>query len=396
MRKHLLNGIALGALVLPGSMFVNVSTAEACNCFGVQNIVRSAHRDTVRNVNNHTTETGNYIVDTIVENMKLSTQQLSAYEERSAEANKRVEEGAQANEVIRQKQRYRAEAEGGRYDPAASACTDLSGIMGMGGGATAEGFGGNDIANVSRNRSRGNESEEVRLGGLAIAQGIINDRDELQNVGGVLDPTSDVRLLTENITLDTSNEDVAKAYARLVNNIVDPTPPRPITESELRTPQGFAAVAARQIDDARRSPAHAVFAHVGDMIAPTGGDELTDWAKKAVTEAYPNEVGDKVSTMQAIDIFVQSRFANPVWHQELAKMSPAAVMRETALTNALNLHVNWMRYQLEMTTATVDATQLAVDLDARDSRDTTSRVTDAVGDAVPAAPAIMNISSSGV
>ena len=38
-------------------------------------------------------------------------------------------------------------------------------------------------------------------------------------------------------------------------------------------------------------------------------------------------VGDKVSYQQAIDIFVQSRFANPDWHQQLAKMSPAAVAR---------------------------------------------------------------------
>ena len=109
---------------------------------------------------------------------------------------------------------------------------------------------------------------------------------------------------------------------------------------------------------------------MGELTAPTGGAELANWAKGAVTEAYPNTVGDKVSYQQAIDIFVQSRFANPDWHQQLAKMSPAAVAREMALTMALNLHVNWMRFQLEERMAAVQAANLAVNLDQSDGTST--------------------------
>ena len=77
--------------------------------------------------------------------------------------------------------------------------------MTMGGGASTQGPGGNDVANAARNRSRGNgqEGAAVREGGLALAQEIINARETYAGVGGVLDPTSDVRLMTENITLDT-------------------------------------------------------------------------------------------------------------------------------------------------------------------------------------------------
>ena len=379
---------ALSAVVLVGvaSSFVPIPAQAAGCCTVLVNLINNQHNATRRTVstnhqqsrttiNNHTTQVGNYIVDNILR----ATQQLSAYEQRTAESNKRVEEGAQANETIRTKQRFRAEAEGGRYDPGVSACVDMSGIMKMGGGASTQGFGGNDIANVSRNRSNGNGAggEEVRENGLALAQGILTDRDRLQNIGGVLDPTTDVRLLTENVTLDTTDDNVASAYARLINNIVDPTPAKPVTAAEMRTPQGLASAAARQIDAARRSSAHAVFAYHGDLIAPAGGNELAEWAQRAVTDAYPNVVGDKVSTLQATDIFVHSKFANPEWHQQVAMASPAAVTREIAITNALNLHVNWMRFQLELRNAAVNATNLAARLDDRDSGNTTSTITNA-------------------
>ena len=174
-------------------------------------------------------------------------------------------------------------------------------------------------------------------------------------------------------------------------NIVDPLPARPITETELRSPAGSAQLAARQIDDARRSSAFATMAFYGDLITPAGGEEMANWAQSAVTEAYPNQVGDKVSTMQALDIFVHSRFANPEWHQELAKMSPEAVLRETALTNALNLHVNWLRFQLELTDATVNASSLAAQLDDRDARNSGGVSNASMPDASTERPGVMNI-----
>ena len=387
-----LTGVVATIMMMGASL--TPTPAEAAGCCGtLYNLITRKHSETRQNVNDHTTQVGNYIVDNILK----ATQQLSAYEQRTAESNKRVEEGAQANETIRTKQRFRAEAEGGRYDPAISACTDMSGIMKMGGGASTQGYGGNDMANISRNRSNGNGvgGQEVRENGLALAQGILSDRDRLQNIGGVLDPTTDVRLLTENITLDTTDNDVASAYARLINNIVDPTPAKPVTVQEMKTPNGMAAAAARQIDAARRSSAHAVFGFYGDLITPAGGDELAEWAQRAKTDAYPNVVGDKVSILQATDIFVHSKFANPEWHQQVAKASPAAVQREIATTNALNLHVNWLRFQLELRDAAVNATDLAARLDDRDSSNTTSTVTNAssAGTGFSAPTGVVNISA---
>lgn len=308
----------------------------------------------------------------IVTALGQSTAQLSGYETRTARSQQRVEDAAQQNETMRQRYIARGKAEGGRYDPAASACRDLSGVLQFGGGSSSQGVGGNDLVNAARNRGRGNDSvgAEVMQGGLSIAQGIIKDREEMSGLGGYLDPTTDLRLMLEPQTLDTSDGKVAKAAARLVNNVVDPTPARPLTDGEKRTPQGKAQLAARQIDEARRSAAHSVFAYLGDLAAPTGGSGLVDWAKNAAPASYSNTIGDQVSTQQVIDIFVQSRFSNPDWHQELAKMAPEAVNREIALTSALNLHVNWMMFQLLKRDAAVNATQLATELDNRDTTGT--------------------------
>ncbi|NKB80257.1 hypothetical protein HED50_24005 [Ochrobactrum oryzae] len=89
-----------------------------------------------------------------------------------------------------------------------------------------------------------------------------------------------------------------------------------------------------------------------------------------MTESYPYEVGEHVSELQAVDIFVRSRFSNPEWHKELAGMSPAAVQREQLLTQALNLHVDWMRFNLERRQASAIAALLSNSLDERDSRTT--------------------------
>lgn len=396
--------LGASAIVLTGLMTVGEANAQA-SCACVYNAAeRNANRirekldDVKTSINDNATSVGDKIVDAILK----STQQLSAYESRSTETQARVTDAAQVNETVRQRQVIRAAAEGGRFDPAASACSDLSGIVSFNGGAPVAGApGGNDVANVNRNRARGagDAGAAVRQGGLALAQQMIKSRDTLVNVGGVLDPTADVRLLTENVTLDTSDEKIASALAQLVNNIVDPLPSRPITQSELTTPQAYAQVAARQIELARRSPANALFAYYGDLVAPTGGTEMASWAKGAVNPSYGSKVGDKVSTMQAMEIFVWSRFANPEWHQKLAKMSPEAVMREIALTEALSTHIQWMQFQLQLRDAAVNATSLVTSLDGRDSSSTSSIIrTLSEGSAAPTVDGtpvsgVMNISA---
>ncbi|MEC5291933.1 MULTISPECIES: hypothetical protein [unclassified Aurantimonas] len=370
----LLTGGALMATSVP-----SLAQCDSCVVGAVRNLQQDFGRRVDQNRKSVTQAIGQ-AQNAIVQALTQGTQQLSGYQTRTAKSQQRVEEAAQLNETIRQRQLARAEAEGGRYDPAASACVDLSGIMQLGGAqGSAVGLSGNDVINAGRNRSDGNApaGDEVILGGMAIASGIVRDRDEYKGVAGVLDPTTDQRLYTDMLTLDTTDEEVQKALLRLEANIIDPTPGKPLTDNEGTTPAGRAQLASRQIDKARRSAARNIYGYLGNLAAPIGGDGLVEWARNAAPDSYPSEIGDVISTQQVMDIFVHSRFHNPQWHQELANMSPEAVNREIALTNALNLHINWMRFDLEKKVAAAIATDLSMRVDAQDSRSTAMPVTTA-------------------
>lgn len=317
------------ALFVVSGVLAASPACAACDCRQVRNIVGAG----VETVNEHTSEVGGTIAQTILDGVA----QLSGYSLRATEAQKRVMEAAQINAVSREKQLARGLAESGRYDPAASACLDLSGIFSIGQSGGGVGLSGRDITNASRNWSYGNEDigKPVAQGGLSVANAIITDRDRFKGVGGFADPTSDARLLTDAMTLDTSRKEIAGAHIRLVNNIVDPIPAKPITALEGKT--------------------------------PTGSAELADWARKAAPQGYPYAIGEAVSQLQAIDIFVRSRFANAKWHQQLAQMSPDAVQREQLLATVLTQQIEWMRFDLERRNAVAIAALLSSVLDPRDA-----------------------------
>lgn len=347
------------------SILAGTSAASAaCDCRSIRNIVN----DGVERVNEHTTDVGKSISKTILDGVA----QLSAYSRRSTEAQKRITEAAQVNDVTREKQIARGLAESGRYDPAPSACADLSGIFSIGKAGGGMGLSGKDITNASRNWSYGNEDigAPVAQGGLAVANAIITDRDRFKGTGGFADPTSDARLITDAITLDTTKKEIAGAQIRLVNNIVDPVPAKPITALEAKSPAGKAQIAARQVDASRRSAAHAIMSYLGDLVTPTGSSELAAWAKKAAPQGYPYAIGDQVSQLQAMDIFVRSRFSNARWHEQIAQMSPDAIQREQLLTTALTQQIEWMRFDLERRNAVALAALLSSTLDDRDTQAT--------------------------
>ncbi|WP_079211176.1 hypothetical protein [Brucella pituitosa] len=359
----------LGVLVaLAGS-----PATAACDCSRVRNIVQRG----VETVNGHTSDVGRAIAKTILDGVA----QLSGYSLRATEAQKRVLEAAQVNAVSREKQIARGLAESGRYDPAASACLDLSGIFSLGHSGRGAGLSGKDVTNASRNWSYGNEDigKPVAQGGLAVANAIITDRDRFKGAGGLADPTSDVRLLTDAMTLDTSKKELAGAHIRLVNNIIDPIPAKPITVLEDRTPAGRAQVAARQVDASRRSAAHAIISYLGDLVTPTGSDALARWARDATPQGYPYAIGEQISQLQAIDIFVRSRFANAKWHQQMAQMSPDAVQREQLLATVLTQQIEWMRFDLERRNAAAIAAILSTLLDTRDMGTTSIPLSPASG-----------------
>lgn len=341
-------------------------------------------------INGHTTRTGNYIVDTIrevgarimgsdqgtIHNVILTLQDVIANNNneisRLIAAQERMFDGAASNAVLRQREEYRAAAEAGRYDPATTACTTLSIVTRAAAGAgSGESGGENGVmppdalpVEAARNarlcRSEGGEYTDLHpvcqsLG--AVSRDIREERDALAGVGGLEDPTADVRLLLAAPTISTRNqEQVERALARLARNITDPFPPAPIGESELN-PESTREIAARQIEMARRSAPQSLLGYVVDYsTASIPADNVSEM----VPAGYSEEIPDRISRRQLHDILVRSRHSNPEWHLAVAAMSPEAVQRELLLIQALHLELFWERMNLELYRSVNDATATSV------------------------------------
>jgi hypothetical protein len=304
----------------------------------------------------------------IFKTLREATQQLSATLDRQVYADERMRNAEQQNDAIQARQEIRAETESGEYDPGATACLALSGAEALSAGAGAGGAGpaanGHDMQNRSRSwaRGAGPGGEDVRYGISAVARGIIEDRDRLSGLDGHLDPTSDIRMLTADPTVDTTDPDRFDALWRLRQNILDPAPPRPVTSSQAGTPEGLVETARRQVDDARRSTASDLFTFVESLRAPVNA-ELGEWARRNAPPGYAHPIPQSVSLQQWLDIEIASRFMNPAWQTRVAKMSPEAVERELRRVEAVRTQIRWLGLRLGLRGGLAGAARLASSMD---------------------------------
>ena len=248
----------------------------------------------------------------------------------------------------------RAVAEGGRYDPAASACAGLGGIAAATSPVESPGPQaptGNDTQNQARNYERcADDNDEVCRGEGAVATGIIADRDASQDLGGVLDPTSDLRFLLLQPTVaagtSTTPEQLAVPAFRLIQNLVNPFPPPPITDTQATTPEGRGLIAARQADTARRSAPRGLLNWIQTRAMPSL--PLGDWARRTAPDGYPYPIDDRISLRQYYDVAIAASWRNPDWHRRVTEMSPEAAARESVLQQALANDIAWLQFELDL------------------------------------------------
>jgi hypothetical protein len=365
---------ALCALACTTAVVFSLAPAPAeagCNCGTISSYHSQTRREVARHisrvgadVNDHTTEVAVEVATVFQTEMRKSTQQVSARLDRQVYADERMRNAEQQNDAIQARQEIRADVENGDYDPAASACRTLSGVAAAAQGVDVSGSAppanGHDFGNRSRNwaRGMGPDGEQVRDGVQAIARAALKDRDRLQGLDGILDPTSDIRFLVSNPTVDTRDPDRVDALWRLRQNILDPAPPRPVTQSQANTPEGAVELARRQVDAARRSVASDVFGFIESLHAPIN-DDLGDWARRTVPEGYSYPVPDAISKQQFVDLQVASRFANSSWHDQVGRMSPEATRREKLIIEAMRAEIDWLRLRLAMRRGLAKAARLS-------------------------------------
>ena len=311
--------------------------------------------------------------DRIIAAVRAGAGQTSAYLQRNAAAAEKLSDASDFNASIRVRESLRAEAEGGRYDPAASSCGGYAAAAALATGS-ADSFPdgepppatGADTQNSVRNYSRcaGGNTEVCNGSGVVIG-GIISDRDRHRGVGGVFDPTSDLRVLLQQPTAGAgtgaNQDDLADAIWRLHQNIIDPIPAPPVTSAQAETPAGRAEMADRQAVSARRSAPSALLGWIQTRSAAQL--PLGDWARRTAPAGYPFPLDERISVRQYYDVAVAAGWRNPDWHSRLIGLSPEAVMREVASQLALSNDIALMGFELDVHRAAVEAVIAAKLLD---------------------------------
>lgn len=256
------------------------------------------------------------------------------------------------------RQQFRAEAESGAFDPSPDICL-LAGLFRDSGATTSTPRGSSTVAGARQLNNGGDPA--VRQGGTARARAAIDERAELAGaMGGFSDPTVDPAAILQNPTLTIETDEDRRAAERLVRNLTDPNPPRPVTAAELQTPAGVARAEARAIQETRNNAAAEVVSMVMNMRAEVGPTEPWEPYIEDISN-YNRPVGDQVSEMQAIDIRTLRHYApKPEVFQERAAWSEKQLLQEILDILSINTRMAYMQLELDTRRAVVDTQILSV------------------------------------
>lgn len=289
--------------------------------------------------------------EAIFQALRMHSGEQSAYQDKQIEATRRIADAEQQNASQRLRQQFRAKVESGEMDPAGDMCLFVDAMQG--GGATSGGAGSTAATNAQRAISGGDPA--VLAGGTELAKSVVDERVRLAGAFGKTDATTDPSVLMTP-SLDLENPTNRQALERLMRNMVNPFPDKPVTSPELRTPEGVARAAAlanRSVYDNAMGMVTSMTANMRTEVM----DRTPAW--DAFIEdivGYNRDVGDRLSEMEQIDIRVLRDYAPS---QE--RYSKRSVMNERALLQSLieqmslNNRMAYISLELDARRATLES-----------------------------------------
>lgn len=167
-----------------------------------------------------------------------------------------------------------------------------------------------------------------------------------------------------NPTLSADQEEAARA---LFNNIIEPVPAAPVRGAVLETTSGQMAHMLRTSANARLTTGRSALEQLkADRVPATSQG---DWVRSTLTNLnlQTTDVGSNVSWYQLMDTLANKRYQDPYWYQALQEAQPENVQREIAQLNAIQLMVQWKTYSMLEHMIAMQASQLAVDVEANRS-----------------------------
>lgn len=306
MKKFLLTTgvIALSSVLLLADGAKNEAEAGCGSCAKEWTLKKTnGILSDIRKSQNNTRKEVRESADRIIAALKLQTGEQSAHFDKQIEAQKRVTDAAQQNDSIRLRQQFRAQAESGKEDPSADLCLIASLFKGYGGAGTPSGSKAVGSAGALKNRDQTDGADPaVAEGGTALAKSIVDASLKYKGRMGSKDPTTDPRLLVDQPTSPAKDEVDQEALDRLMRNMTNPFPDKPVSPAAMMTAEGQALAAAKKIQDVRASTGSELIATIRNMRQPKGPvtDQWKAW--KDGIEGYNNPLGDQISELQGLDI----------------------------------------------------------------------------------------------
>ena len=324
--------------------------AGGCSCGAIS----ALHEETRRHTTKESTDAARHVVDGLREHAR----QTSSHLDRQVEADKRIADGQDQNAALRMRDRFRAEAENGKFDPNSDYCMlyDLSADSKLRSKAFAPAH--RDIERMAKQWSTG-VATPVRENGTRMAAWLAAERVDLRNAGGSEDATTDWGLVTGHPTIPVFDSATKRAVARLVSNTIDPAPPIPLTENDMRTPAGLSEAARRRSTEARNQAASSAIGMAIELGSPVHpADTLRTLASRS---HYSNTIPEMVSELQRLDIRTSLYFEPNSETLDLRHAkNERALLQDLIDLQSLNAKINYFRLAQENRTSLVLAAILGI------------------------------------
>jgi hypothetical protein len=346
--------ITLLTTAATAALIFSTDTAEAWRATSAwqarQNNTLNDIRDEVEEQGENITEEVERQGENIIEALRLSRGEGSSYADKQIEANKRFTDAAQDNAVQRLRDDFRARAESGQFDPNPTSCLIAGLFAGSGGSGGSTPGSGSAVASRALEDNSGADPK-VQAGGTELAASVI---EAIAPFKGRADGTVSFGPIFENPTLDLSQENGQEIVNRLIRNMIDSTPPRPVTGAALSSPEGVALAAENQGRMARNSAAAEVIAMRLNMIEPLVSS--ASYQPYVDQSAYNRAVPPMISELQAIDIRTVYDYApNPETIGEREKKTDRALLMDLLNIMAINTRIAYISLEMQTRQATVDA-----------------------------------------
>ena len=341
-----LAGLRWMAALLAALMTPTVAVSQlgaGCRCGAISGF----HAQTRRHVTAETADAA----DRVVRALQGHAQQTSSHLDRQVEAERRIADGEAQNRAKLARSVIRAEAESGRHDPNSDFCllvdTALEPAL-----PDAEQFSGmREVSGAVGEWSSG-RVEPVRENGVRMAAWLAEQRVRLQDAGDAQDATTDWQFALERLTLPLEDSGYREALSRLVSNTIDPFPPRPLSETDLKTPAGLAEAVRRASAESRNRAAVAAIASVLELAEPTHPAEayrtIADQSRRG------QDLPDVLSELQALDVRVSAYDAPTAEALERRhSKTERALLQDLIDLQSLNARISQLKLAQELRTSVV-------------------------------------------